>query len=268
MIMWKRLWENILNTVIKNAKKKEDSIMKGKFSSGMVFLLLSFSWSSYSDPGPGESAFWKEDFSVTHLKDNLLFPKGWELRTKMGTPASSFFIVKDAEGKNILNVKSDKSTGTLLKTLSGKVDLKKTPVIKWTWKASVLPQHGDGRYSDKDDQAIALYVGTGRFRQQSVAYRWETDTPLGSEGNVNYGAGMVKVKWYCVRNKDNELEKWYVEERNIAEDFKKAYGFLPDEIAVSLVSNSQYTKSQAEAQVGWIEFISIEKTPEKKEGSL
>lgn len=239
--------------------------MKARLFSGIMFLLLSFSWTSYSEPGPGESAFWKEDFSETRLKDKLLFPKGWELKTKMGTPASSFFVVKDAEGKNILNAKSDKSTGTLLKNLSGKVDLKKTPVVKWTWKAGILPKNGDGRYPDKDDQAIALYIGTGRFWQQSVAYRWETDTPLNCEGNVSYGAGMVKVKWYCVRNKSNELEKWYVEERNIAEDFKKAYGFLPDDIAVSLVSNSQYTKSQAEAQVGWIEFIPAEKPAEKKE---
>jgi hypothetical protein len=43
-----------------------------------------------------------------------------------------------------------------LYNLSGIVDLKKTPVLRWRWKAVRLPKGADGRGAVKDDQAVAI----------------------------------------------------------------------------------------------------------------
>jgi hypothetical protein len=69
--------------------------------------------------------------------------------------------------------------------------------------------------------------------------------------------GNVKVKWFTLRNKkDLNDGRWIAEKRNVAEDFKKAWGFLPKKIYIGICCNSQYTNSQASADLEKIEFIS------------
>jgi len=46
-----------------------------------------------------------------------------------------------------------------------------------------------------------------------------------------------------------------VEERNIAADFKKAYGEVPTEFVVSVAGNSQYTQTRGLGEVDYIEFL-------------
>lgn len=63
-----------------------------------------------------------------------------------------------------------------------------------------------------------------------------------------------------------------IEERNIAEDFKKAFGFIPKEFVLSVGANSQNTKSESLAFIDYIEFLPLDKAkgvkvamkPEKK----
>jgi hypothetical protein len=44
-----------------------------------------------------------------------------------------------------------------------KIDLTKTPILTWKWRAHELPKDGDGRKSEKDDQACGIYIGTGNI---------------------------------------------------------------------------------------------------------
>lgn len=223
-----------------------------------------FCCSSFASDKTDKKTIWKEDFSETTEKHKLQWPVKWVFKSKFGTDDAQFFVIKDDNGKNnILCLKSEKSTGTILKDLSGLVNLKETPVVRWCWRAKKLPANADGRFSEKDDQAAGLYIGTGKWKQDSIAYRWETDTPLGIDGKVTYGAGMVSVKWFCLKNKDNELNKWFIEERNFADDFQKVYGYLPEHIAISFSCNSQYTGTSSEADVAWVEFIPAVKNDKK-----
>jgi len=159
------------------------------------------------------------------------------------------------EKKNVLVIDADKATATIIYDLSKKVNLKNTPVMRWTWRVKSLPAGADGRVDGKDDQAIAIYIGSGTFTQKSIAYRWETDTPKGYEASTSYGGGLVSVKWFCVNNKTDSLDKWVTLERNIAEDYKKAYGFIPEKFAITIAGNSQYTESHTVGEILEIEFV-------------
>ena len=67
---------------------------------------------------------------------------------------------------------------------------------------------------------------------------------------------MVKVKWFSLRNQqDGDGKTFFVEQRNVAEDFKQAFGSLPGKIGIGISCNSQYTASQAQANLDWIEFV-------------
>jgi len=185
-------------------------------------------------------------------------PAGWTVRGKPFTKAAIFEIQDDpaTPGHRWLSGISDNASATLTSGGPLDIDLKKTPILRWRWRATVLPQGGDGRDPEKDDQAIGIYISSGgRFKQQSIAYCWETQPPAGSEGTVQC-ARILAVKWIALRDESHaDGETFFIEERNLAEDFKKAFGDIPDRIGIGISCNSQYTGTRSEAQLDWIEFV-------------
>jgi hypothetical protein len=195
---------------------------------------------------------WKATFDPSATAD---IPEGWRERGKPGTPLTDFTVKEDpATGDGILYVESNKASGSLI-TLAENVDLKKTPFLVWRWKVDEFPEGADGRTPAKDDQAIGIYIGDGSiFNNKSVSYRWDTETPVGTEGSSVYGAGTVRVKWITLRNKKDGPGKWFTESRNCLEDYKKAWGSVPKKLYISITSNSQYTGTRAEAAIEWIKL--------------
>ncbi len=184
-------------------------------------------------------------------------PKGWEVKTKPGTPAAVFSVVDcpDAAGRTALNMEADKASASLTGQIKD-VDLNTTPIMRWSWRVTAFPEGADGLVAARDDQAIGIYLGAGGFlNQKSVAYRWETDTPRGTNGRAEYAAGVVRVAWHCLRNRqDGTNGAFRIEERNVAEDYRAAFGSTPKTFGLSISCNSQYTGTKASAQLEWIEF--------------
>ena len=193
------------------------------------------------------SAGWHEDFRSR--------PEGWEIRRKPGAKLADFQVVPSADGQDGLLVMTATNASGMFATHLKNVDLHKTPILRWRWRAVALPTGGDGRVAERDDQAIGIYVSAGSvIRQKSIAYRWETDTPVGTEGDTSYAAGIVKVKWMALRNAQ-EAGTFFVEERNVARDFQHAFGFVPDDVNIGVTCNSQYTGTAAVAELDWIELV-------------
>jgi hypothetical protein len=190
---------------------------------------------------------WREEFRT--------MPKGWEVRTVPGTDVTRFSADADgAYGAGVLVMEADDASATLATQLKS-VDLRATPILRWRWRVLEYPRDADGREAERDDQAIGIYVSAGGILgQRSLAYRWETDTPIGTEGDATYGAGLVKVHWLAVRNKDEGVGVWHTDERNIAADFQRAFGYIPDQPIIAVTSNSQYTNSRAVAELDWLEL--------------
>ena len=214
---------------------------------------------------------WRENFAADKKEGNL--PTGWEINaTKWGVNKTSFELKNRKEEKKtsvdiigVLKIFSDEATGALFCEPYRNVDLKKTPILRWRWRVDKFPKGGDGRKDDRDDQAIAIYIGASDWMiKKSISYRWETETPKGLAGEISYGGGAVKVKWFCLRNRESGEDKWIIEERNIAKDFKKAFGFIPKEFVLSIGANSQNTKSESLAYIDYIEFLPLEKAKNTK----
>jgi hypothetical protein len=185
-------------------------------------------------------------------------PSGWDVQGKPFTKAAVFKIETDPAmpEHRWLSMSADNATASLVSgTLN--VDLKKTPIMRWRWRVTVLPTGADGRDPAKDDQAIGLYISSGgRFKQQSIAYRWETQPPAGADGSAKYAKGIVSIRWFALRDQSHtDGQTFFVEERNLAEDFQKAFGAVPERIGLGISCNSQYTGSSAEAQLDWVEFV-------------
>lgn len=69
---------------------------------------------------------------------------------------------------------------------------------------------------------------------------------------------MMTVSHRTVRNGTTPAGEWVVEERNVVEDYRKAYGKMPDSyFIISVGANSQYSGSNSRAEVDFIEFIPV-----------
>lgn len=190
---------------------------------------------------------WREEF--------LTLPDGWEIRKVPGTDVTKYRVdPSGADGAGVLVMEADNASATFATQLKT-VDLRRTPLLRWRWRVLEYPRDADGRVAERDDQAIGIYVSYGGILgQKSIAYRWESDTPVGTEGDARYAAGVVKVHWIAVRNQADGTGEWRVDERNVAADFQRVFGFIPDDPIIAVTSNSQYTGSRAVAELDWVEL--------------
>ena len=181
-------------------------------------------------------------------------PPGWKGQN-WGSPKYDFVVVQD-EGRKALHMKSATDGSTISKEVKGKVDLKDTPVLEWSWKAVVLPKGGDSRKKATDDQAAQIFVVWPRFpeavRSRIIGYVWDTTAPVGT---IVKSEKTSTVTYVVLRSGTAELGKWITERRNVAEDFRKIYGEDPEPPgAVSISIDSNDTTSVAESFMGAILF--------------
>lgn len=224
------------------------------------FAALSLLFAVFSLAAGEPAIGWREDFRSLQTKRGALIPAGWDFDgKKLFVPMTDFRVAESADGApnaRRLIVEAKQSTGTLI-TIPG-ADLEKYPILRWCWRVRNLPPGGDGRVSGKDDQAAGIYFGAGpALSRKSVAYRWETEMPIGESAAIKYGAGLVHVKYFCIRNKTSPLNEWIVEERDAAADYRAEYGYIPKPgtYIVAVSGNSQYTDSHTIAEFAYIELV-------------
>ena len=181
-------------------------------------------------------------------------PPGWE-KQNWGSPKYDFAIV-DLDGRRGLHMKSRDEGSTISKDIKGKVDLRKTPILEWSWRPVKLPQGGNSCRKEVDDQAAQVFVAWRRFpelvRSRVIGYVWDSTLPVGTTCKSEK---TTTVTYMVLRSGAKELGTWVTERRNIRDDFRKLYGEdadNPDALSISIDSND--TKTESESYVGTIVF--------------
>jgi hypothetical protein len=180
-------------------------------------------------------------------------PDGWKGQT-WGSPRYEFRIVSQG-GRKALHLKSGNDSSTITKEI--KVDVKRHPMLAWSWQVISLPKGGDARKSATDDEAAQLYVTFPRFpsqvRSRVISYIWDSAAPVGA---VFKSEKTGLVTYVVVRSGSADLGKWLTESRNVLEDYQKIYGETPGEEvgAISISIDSNDTRSSAESYFGEILF--------------
>ena len=193
------------------------------------------------------------------FRDHVKLKKVWVRKGKQfGVPMTRFFIVSSAEAldKKALAIEANNSSGILVTRIPEEV-WRKYPVMRWRWRV-IRKVRFSGK--EPDDQAAVIYFGDGTpLKQHLMAYRWEHSAPLGSFCKLSYGMGATTVARICVRNNGAEYSRWYEEERNVVEDFRKAFGRAPKgRCGLTIGANTQHSKSNTLVEIDFIEF---RKTP-------
>src|SRR3989338_10338306 len=118
------------------------------------------------------------------------------------------------------------------------------PYISWKWKVNKFPKKNPTK--PQDDYAARVYVifpANVFIFSRCIEYVWDDTLP---EGTLTKSPHTAKIKIFVIRN--GKKEGWVQEERNVVEDYMKAFDEeeVDDEIgAIAFMSDTDDTESEA-----------------------
>jgi hypothetical protein len=225
-----------------------------KFSDGWVCLVSVAFAALFTAAASADRVVLIEDWMTGEINRKGI-PSGWTGEAFGRRADYDFTIEQHADGR-VLHLQSRNDHSTIARDITGKVSLKETPILEWSWKATILPTGGDLRRKETTDMAAQLYVVWPRFpallRSRIIGYVWDARTPAAT---IVKSQKTGTVMFVVLRSGSADLGKWLTERRNVAEDYAKIFGEFPDDpgaITISIDSND--TQSMAESFMGRIVF--------------
>lgn len=195
-------------------------------------------------------------------------PDGWNpLTFKKAARHTKYELVKDGESV-VVKARSEASASGLAREI--RIDPREYPIIRWRWKVENLIQSSDISRKDGDDYPARLYVTfeydpdrisfSRRAKYQAARlifgdipiaalnYVWDGKAPVGTFVDNAY---TDFAKMVVLRSGPQSVGAWVEEERNIYDDYKKAFGEEPPMIrGVAIMTDTDDTKESATAYYG------------------
>ncbi len=145
------------------------------------------------------------------------------------------------------------------------MDTELCPELEWTWNVAQL-QGGANLYEkDAEDVGASIFLLFGDPGLMSnpepvptLRYVWTTDH-VAPETIIDnpYMEGVVKS--LVVRTGEAEKGTWYVQRRNLVDDFVAAFGNPPEDKvrAIAIFTDNDQTEDPVEAYYGWARAVCI-----------
>ena len=189
-----------------------------------------------------------------------------------GARPTEFALVQD-EGRTVLRARASASASGLARTL--RVDPAAHPVLAWRWKTAGLVARSDLATKEGDDFALRLYVTFDldpaalslgdRMRLTLARAVWGTRLPLAAlcyvwdnratPGTIAPNAYTDRVRMVVADSGQGAVGRWVFHERDVAKDFRRAFGIQAPAVASVIVSaDTDNTGESTESFFGDIEF--------------
>ncbi|MFH1782487.1 MAG: DUF3047 domain-containing protein [Candidatus Omnitrophota bacterium] len=163
------------------------------------------------------------------------------------------YTVEHKAGEGYLNAESDRACSGLIYKM--KFSPRNFPMMSWGWKVIKFPDKNklipnDSGWIEKDDYAARVYVifsGFSFMQTRSIEYIWDETLP---EGTIFTSPYFKNIKLIVAESGSGKLGEWVIEQRNILDDYKKAFGSPPlmGVAAIAIMTDTDNTLSTAEAQ--------------------
>jgi len=207
------------------------------------------------------------------VSEGAALPDGWKpLTFKKIEKHTVYTVVKDGDTVAVKAVSEASSSGL---TREIRINLKEYPIVQWRWKIANVLKNGDVSKKEGDDYPARIYITfeydagkVGFFKKAqyeavkllygqypplgAINYIWESKAP---KGTVVPNPFTDQVKMIVVESGAAGLNQWVSEERNVYEDYKKAFGGEPPMISgVAIMTDTDNTGETATAYYGDIVF--------------
>jgi len=184
-----------------------------------------------------------------------------------------YALVRDVERGTVVEASADASASGLVRKLD--VDAKAWPALAWSWKVERPVAKGDVTRKSGDDYAARVYVTfrvpPGRLSpfermkraaaramfgddvpDAGLAYIWDARAPAGTIVPNPY---TDRVRMIVVESGSDRAGRWLAYERDIAADFRAAFGEDPPPVSgVAIMTDTDNTGERLRAWYGDVTF--------------
>jgi hypothetical protein len=186
----------------------------------------------------------------------------------------SEYTIEDQGRESVLRAESRASASAIV--YRNPFNVYDYPRLRWKWKATSVYEKGNARTKDGDDYTLRIYVlfeydpdkaGFYDAIKYALAKLFYGEYPPHSALNYIWAnredeRGIItstyasNAKMIVLQNGKKNLGRWIVEERNILEDYRKAFGTDPPAMAtLGIMNDSDNTKEASVSYVGCIEVF-------------
>ncbi len=173
---------------------------------------------------------------------------GWRDETFRGRAKTSYQLTKD-NGRMVLMAQSRHAASGVLKKVN--LDPRTFRVLRWSWKVEHTLKGEDVTRKSGDDFAARVYVVFPRtffWQTRALNYVWAAKLPKNAVVRSPYTGNAVIV---AAESGDGKAGTWVSEERNVYEDYRRAFGEEPPRIgAVAVMTDTDDTRDEVTAWYG------------------
>lgn len=195
----------------------------------------------------------------------------WELAPFGRKDPTTYTSGMKENGDPIIIAKSNSSISSV--QVEVQADPAEYPIIEWEWKIDSVLESGDVTEKDGDDYPARIYITFDypvsdlsfgdkikyRFYKtftsfdvptRALNYVWANKAKVGSIHPNPYTDWIQVV---AVQSGNENAGRWQIEQRNIIEDYREAFGEDPPAITgIQIMTDSDNTEESAEAAYGKI----------------
>jgi hypothetical protein len=226
-----------------------------------VVLLCGFPFTLRADPR------WVGNFS--DLAPGGRLPEIWEAMIFSGIDRHTQYSLIQDDGRTVIKADSRNAAAGLIRYL--RVNPAEYPVIQWQWKIDHVLDKGDARTRQGDDYAARIYVAFAfdpnqatwweRARHKSAALLSGKEVP-GSALNYIWANKLPKNRilpnpylsesmMVAVQSGNALAGQWITEKRDIAADYRQAFGRNPPEIiGIGIMTDTDDTGEETAGYYG------------------
>lgn len=209
-----------------------------------------------------------------HPPGNAL-PAGWQPYRLGKNLGDTQYRLASVDGRTVLEARAESSASALVYPL--RADATRTPWLSFSWRTERLIDKADMRTKAGDDYPARVYVifdydisrlpavdrvklqmarsiWGGQVPAAALCYVWEARQPVGYSGWSPY---TNRLQMIVAESGSDRLGRWVHIARNVAEDFRAAFGEEPPPIsAVVVAADTDNTRETARSWFGNITLSS------------
>ena len=212
--------------------------------------------------------------SFSSAEAGAALPAGWKnLPVVRGKPMTHYTLVHDGN-TTVLQADANRSASALMH--EGDIDLTRTPVVAWRWKAEAPIEGADNRVGSKEDAPVRLVfvfdgdksklslfdrasmevakrLGGQDLPYATLMYIWSTTA---APGSVIPNPHTGRVQMIVVSGQPGDAGQWQSLRRNIVQDYEKVFHEPPGRITgYGLLTDTDNTGTTTRAWYGDIQFL-------------
>jgi hypothetical protein len=235
-----------------------------------ALVFLSIAGSAYA--GPDASSF-VTPFSGARPGSTL--PSGWSRADIRGVDTGTAYTLVDDQGTTVLRAEANASASAVVYKVI--MPARDAPLLQWRWKVSDVLKNSNPATKEGDDYAARVYVMfdypleklplADRIRLSLARALYDSNVPAATlcyvwdsrlrAGTVLTSPYTSRVRIIVAESGAQHAGQWRTVERDVAEDFRRAFGEEPP--AVSAVAVATDTDNTHERVTAWYGDIVLKK---------